>query len=379
MAKKFGGRAEASLAEYRSSLGRACDELPGIVVVHGDNEFLRLEAVRELQRAWLEKHAGGDVVVLRGAGETKPLGYGDLTAELSGNSLFARDKLVVVRQAERLLFPAATAGGDAEGGGSRQAREKRFVEFMENLSGSMTLLFECAQFPKNRTMAKALSAVAPLLPCPPLHPGETAAWLRGRAESLGKRLDPEAAELLMTAHGGDLGALASELDKLSLFVADAGDIDAAAVGEFMTGSVEFDIFGLTNAVEARNPASALSFARKIAVLGSRDQKGKKDDGERSAHRALSLLAGTAQNLLRAGAAGHEGMSAAAFAAADKLSPWRAERLLASARKFTLRELRFMAGLAADGVKRAHDTGGDAKFLLEWLAVRLASGGGAGSA
>lgn len=370
-AQRYGsGKGEASLADHMRSLDRAAETLPPVVVAYGPDGFLRLEAALRFREAWLARHPDGEVATLRAAGEAKPLAYADLAAELSGGSLFARDKLVVVRQAERLLFPV----GKGEDDDGKPGREKALVQFLENPSPGFWLFMESAQLPKNRIMGKKIAGLCELVPCPALSMGEASRWLRLRAEGLGKRLDQEASELLLLAHGADLGRLASELEKLILFVDEAAEIGSAAVGEFLTGSVEFDIFGLTNAVEERNAAKALSFARKIAVLGTRDQKGKKDDGERAAHRALAMLAGTAQSLLRAGTAKFERRSAADFAAADRISPWRAERLLAAAGRYTMRELRAMAGLAADGIKRSHDTGGDARLMLERLAVALAEGG-----
>lgn len=374
MARSFGsGKSETGWADHQSALDGVLEELPPLVVIHGPGEFLRLEAVRALRTAWLAGYPGGDVVSLRAAGETRPLAYSDVTAELSGSGLFAKDKLVVVRQAERLLFPAGrSAGEQGDGGAEAQSvgKEKLFVDYLDRPASGIWLALETAQLPKNRVMGKKLAAQCRLVPCPELNLREAQRWLSARAGSLGKRLGAEAAETLLMAHGADLGVLASEVDKLALFVGEEETIDAEAVGQFLTGTVEFDIFGLTNAVEERNAAAAVSFARRIAVQGSRDQRGKRDDGERSAHRALAMLAGSAQGLLRAGTALMEKTPPGDFAAAEKLSPWRAERLLRAAGRYNLRELRLMAGMTADMIRRSHDTGGDARLALELLAVGL---------
>ncbi len=376
--RKFSGKAEASLSDHYAALATAVQEQPCLIVVYGPNDFLRLEAVQAFQQAWLDKKPNGDVAVFRASGEAKPLSYADILGEVSGNSLFASDKLLVIRQAERLLFPAAAAKQDdagKESAASKSApqREQGFLNYIENPAPSSWLLVETAQLPQNRTLGKKIAAAFFPIPCPYAVARDLPGWLRDRAKADGKRLDPEAAELLLLAHGADLGALAAELEKLSLYVGDGQAIDAAAVRAFMTGSVEFDIFGLTNAVEERDPAKALGFARKITVLGSRDQKGKKEDGEKSAHKALAMLAGMVQNLLKARLARQAGKTGAELAAEEKLTVWRADRLMRSSANFTLRELRGMAGSAADHIKKAHDTGGDACLAVELLAVSLANG------
>ena len=106
-----GGKKDGSLVEYQAELDSALANLPALIMIFGPNDFLRLEAVQLLQDAWLAKHAGGEVASLRGGGDTT---FADVTLKLSGNSLFAGEKLVLIRQAERLLFPSSGKEDDNE-------------------------------------------------------------------------------------------------------------------------------------------------------------------------------------------------------------------------------------------------------------------------
>lgn len=374
MAVKFQQRSKSaeSLADYRAGLAVALKSLPTPLLVHGDNEYLRLEAATAVKTAWQEKHPAGEAVALR-AGDVQPLSHADVMAELSATGMFAREKLVIVRQADRLLFPrSAAAQGDAPAKAGPQS-EGRLLDMAESPAKGIWLLLETSQLPKNRNAGKRLAAWAARIPCPELRPNELPGWLDETAGKLGKRLSREAAGLLVQAHGNNLSLLASELEKLSLFAAGRDEIDIDTVREFMTGTVEFDIFGLTNAVEERDVARAVSFARRITAQGARDQSGKRKDGRSSSHQALALLAASASNLLAAGVARAEGKGAADLASEVGASPWRAEKLLAAARLYSLPELRRMASLMAEQLKATHDTGGDAQLALETLAVRLAGG------
>lgn len=366
------------MQEHRQALEGAMAELPAVAVVFGDCEFLRAEAAASFRQAWMARYPDGDEISLRGSGENRNAGLSDITAELSGGSLFAKEKLVVVRQAEKILFPQSGRGAGEEGEADLPKaagnREKAFLERVENPPSLIWLLLECSQLPRNRTLGKRVSELAAIIPCPQPYPRDLPYWLAVRARAGGKSLDEEAADLLIRAHGADLGALAGEIDKLTLFAGDGKTIDASMVSEFLTGTIEFDIFGFTNAVEARDERKAVFFARRIAVQGTRDQRGKKEDGEKSAHRVLAMLAGTVQGLLRARVAGARRLGVADFAAAEKLSPWRAERLLEAAGRFSLRELRLMARYAADQLRRAHDTGGDPLLSLELMAVKFTGKG-----
>lgn len=375
MAAKFQQRSRnaESLADYRAGLAGAVKNFPTPLLVHGDNDYLRLEAATLVRAAWLEKHPGGEAVALR-AGDVQPLSHADVMAELSATGMFAREKLVIVRQADRLLFPrsAAASQGDAPAKAGPQS-EGRLLDMAESPAKGIWLLLETSQLPKNRNAGKRLAAWPARIPCPELRPNELPGWLDETAGKLGKRLSREAAGLLVQAHGNNLSLLASELEKLSLFAAGRDEIDIDTVREFMTGTVEFDIFGLTNAVEERDAARAVSFARRITAQGARDQSGKRKDGRSSSHQALALLAASASNLLAAGVARAEGKGAADLASEIGASPWRAEKLLAAARLYSLPELRRMASLTAEQLKATHDTGGDAQLALETLAVRLAGG------
>ncbi|MCD8140423.1 MAG: hypothetical protein LUE17_11710, partial [Planctomycetaceae bacterium] len=129
MAKKF--KESVGLRDHEAAVRQAAADLPPVTVVAGESEYLRAHAVETLRDAWLERFPGGDVTVLRGSGEARPLTLPDITRELSGGSLFAADKLVVIRSAERALFPVSRAGDDGEGGGKAGEREKSFMQRLE--------------------------------------------------------------------------------------------------------------------------------------------------------------------------------------------------------------------------------------------------------
>lgn len=370
MANKPAAKSKGSLLDYRKALQTALAELPERTVVYGECEYLRSEAATRFRDAWLASHPNGDLAGLRAAGDGRPAALADISRELSGGSLFARDKLVMVRQADKILFSRSGGEEGEESGHERPAadKEKSFLDKVAATGTCTWLLLETVQLPKNRTMGKRLAELCFLIPCPQANLREIPGWLAERAGQLGKRLDDAAMDALIRAHGTDLGILAGEVEKLALFAGDGDKIDAAMVGEFLTGTIEFDIFGFTNAIEARNAAKAVFYARRITQQGTRNQRGKRESGEDSSHRTLSMLAGTVQSLLRARVALARRTRADDFAAAEKLSPWRAAKLLEAAGNFQLPELRKMVGMAADHLRRAHDTGGDPLLSLETLAV-----------
>lgn len=377
MASKKSGRDQPGIQEHQSAAATALAELPQLAVAFGDCEFLRARTVADFRDAWLKRYPDGDIVIIRGAGESRPVSLADIIRELSGGSLFAKDKLVIVRQAERLLFASGARGGsvaeEAAAAASGGEREKAFIAWLENPASRIWLVMDSGQLPRNRTLGKRLAEKSFLIPCPLPTQRELPFFLSGRAAELGRRLDDAAADLLIRAHGADLGVLSAELDKLTLYAADGQAITAEMVGEFLTGTIEFDIFNFTNAIEAKDKGQAIFYARRISEQGTRDQKGKKEDGDRSAHKVIFMLASSLENMLKAGVARTRGVSPSDFAAVAKLSPWRAEKVYEAAARYSVRELRLMLDYAADQMRRSHDTGGDAALSLELMAVKFSGG------
>jgi len=79
---------------------------------------------------------------------------------------------------------------------------------------------------------KDLARLALSVECEPLPPERAARWLAHRARQLGIEVESEAADALVRAVGSDLGALATELEKLSAVSAD-GPIAADRVAELV--------------------------------------------------------------------------------------------------------------------------------------------------
>ncbi len=127
MAKR--GKNQPTLQEHTETLRIACENLPWLITVSGECEFLRAEAVAAIRQAWQDRFPDGDMAILRGVGEGRPATVNDISQELSGGSLFAKDKLVVVRQAEKPLFPQS--GKSEQPGPAAAEREKAFMAVLE--------------------------------------------------------------------------------------------------------------------------------------------------------------------------------------------------------------------------------------------------------
>lgn len=87
-------------------------------------------------------------------------------------------------------------------------------------------------------------------------------WAAERLAGLKRQATPEALRLLVTGTGGDRARLASELEKLSLYVPEGTRVDAEHV-RALVGGGEVEVFALTDALAAKDAGGALGALSKL--------------------------------------------------------------------------------------------------------------------
>jgi DNA polymerase-3 subunit delta len=133
-------------------------------------------------------------------------------------------------------------------------------------------------------------------------------FARGRAQSLGKVLGLDAARLLVEIAGADIRVLAGEVEKLSLYVGDAAEIDEAAIADVTSQLASGVIWDLTAAVTRRDRALALGAVAQLL-----------DDGD-DPRQLLGMLAWQFREILRYAELVRAGQSDSAIGRAVKLRP-----------------------------------------------------------
>ncbi|MCX7934771.1 MAG: DNA polymerase III subunit delta [Planctomycetota bacterium] len=362
---------EATLADYEKALANACRDLPLLLVVQGQEDCLRRQAVEAFSAALRRKHPQVEVLTLYGPAASKEerLPLTAVMGELEANSLFAAERAVVLRRAEHLLFGGKGESGEGRAGEKEDnkalsAAEAKLAAYFAKPLPGMWLIIETRALDRHSRLGKVLAAKASIIPCPEVkQQAEILRWLRQRARHWHKEIEPRAAEMLIASHGSRLGALDAEIEKLALYVGERPTIAVDDVSQFLSGSLEFEIFGLTQAVEERDLRQALLYAQRIVEHGVRDQAGRKADGESSGQMALALLSRTLQGLISARLAVSAGESSQSLASRLGIHPYRAQRLYEAAKRFTLRELRYAISAIAEEFRASHDTGGDIKVAL----------------
>ena len=226
---------------FKKSLQRR--EFERVYYFHGDDDFLKEQAVRELVDAAVDPSTRDFNLDIRAAAELDAETLGSLVGT---PPMMAERRAVVVRNVAALRKDA------------RAALDRYLKEPAPNV-----LLVLVAPAGEKAKVDKALEARAATVEFAPLTGDRVPRWITHHVESvLGAKITPGAAELLQQATGNELAALAAELDKLASY-AGGGTIDEAAVAD-VAGVRRGETLGdFLDRVAARDAAGALALLPHI--------------------------------------------------------------------------------------------------------------------
>lgn len=277
----------------------------GVFFFHGEEEYLREEAVSRVVEAYLDPATRDFNYDLLSGPEVSPEG---LASMLATPPMMAEWRVVVVRDAQGL---------------SQKAREAVEAVSAKPPQGLVLVLSAAIPAGSKAKFYGELQRQAASVEFAALEPMDAPGWLIEQASAVhGKTLEPDAASALVSAIGTGLGTLSSELTKLAGYAGDRARItldDVRAVG----GSLpRYDRWAWFDLVGDRRLAEAM---RQLPVLLEAGENG------------VGLVIGMTSQLLRVAivCAGGQG------ALERELKPfqrWMARKIAPQARKWTLPEV-----------------------------------------
>jgi DNA polymerase III subunit delta len=169
--------------------------LDPVYYLHGAEEVLKDEAVRAVLERAVDPTARDFNVDQRGATDLDPESFHAL---VNTPPMLATTRAVVIRGLEQLRKTAKL--------------RQELLRYLESPSPTTVLvLVHGGGEPGDPEIARGATTVA----AEPLPPPRVERWMAHRAGQLGLALTAEARELLLASVGGDLSALARELEKLA--------------------------------------------------------------------------------------------------------------------------------------------------------------------
>ncbi len=179
-------------------------------------------------------------------------------------SLFATDRVLWVSSVELALPRRLTTSSDEEGGTDKGA-EAQLAAYLKAPTQGTTIVFECSRYDfsgddrtKLERVAKFYAAVPVTVEFRPLAPDALRFLAQQLARDAGLKLGGAELAILLDAVGSDASRLASEIEKLSLYVGKERAVTAEDLQAIVPNASQSTIFSLVGALGQGNRTAALN-------------------------------------------------------------------------------------------------------------------------
>ncbi|MCC7389190.1 MAG: DNA polymerase III subunit delta [Phycisphaerales bacterium] len=219
-----------------------------VVVLHGKDAFLRLDATARIRKALAEAHGEVDVIGFDGQSAQ----VADVLDECRSFGLMQQHKMIVVDNSDQLVKEDA-----------RPLMER----YAEKPCEDATLVLRAERWnPGN--LDKAIARVGVMCKCEGVGSGDAMVWIGRNCKSRhGVTIDKPAAQLLVDRLGPDLGRIDSELGKLAV---NADKITTDLVAEMVGVSRQEDPWTIQSVLLSGDPTAILHYLRLVLDNAPRD-------------------------------------------------------------------------------------------------------------
>ena len=320
-----------------------------VYLFFGPERYLEEEALRLLTDHYL---ASGSRELNFLKLDAKEIDGQQLNNELNSLPIFSDYRVVVLQNADK-YFAASKQ--------RNQEEEEIIARYLNNPNEACCLIFVMSGKPDSRKkIFKSLSSVGQPVEFPLLKEAQLNKWVRNRLERMGRSIHPEALNYLVACTGNELSVLEQELEKLSLFVPDSGEISLDMVGMTISKTVGAGIFDLVDAVAEKKIIRAVDLLREMLVAGEAPVY------------ILFMLARQYRLILAVKSLQNEGVPERQMQGKLSLHPYVFKKVLQQAKNFQEQDLKegLRHLLEADiGLKNSY---GEPGYLLEMAVLKISS-------
>jgi len=237
-----------------------------IYLLHGEDEFSLYEALASIKEG-VQPPDVRDVNTT--TLEASAISFDQLAATCDTVPFLAEKRLVVV---EGLLSrferrrPSQSRAAPAESSpGLNQWKE--LPEYLPRVPETTDLVFVDGRLSATNSLLKSIQPYVTTRTFPLPNPGQLREWIRNRAAAEGIEIDPRAVDTLAQTMGADIRAVATELQKLSLYRPDE-PISHEDVLEMVSYTKESNIFAAVDAMIEGRSEVAIGLVRQLLQSGS---------------------------------------------------------------------------------------------------------------
>ncbi|MEZ6049155.1 MAG: DNA polymerase III subunit delta [Planctomycetaceae bacterium] len=228
--------------------------LKPVIVLYGPDRFLQQSALKILTEQLL---GADDPEMSRVEFTGKDVDLRTVLDEVRTISMWGDTRLVVVDDADEFV----------------SAHRSGLEKYVEKPSSKSTLILKVKSWPKNTRIAKQADKTGLALECSPLTGGRLIQWLMAEAKrQYQKKMDNDAAHLLVELIGNDIGQVQQELEKLVNYVGDEQAIHLEDVRKLVGGWKAETTWVMLDALRDGDLNHALKCYDQLVIAGEAPQR-----------------------------------------------------------------------------------------------------------
>lgn len=339
-------------------------QIPAVCLFLGSESFER----RRCREALIRAHLGTDNAGLVTALDAAEFGLQEIVDDARTLTLFARERLILVRSAEAALPRGARVSEDETDDEAGASPSGALAAYTRDPTPGVVLLFEATRWDldgedkrKADRVRKFYGAIPDVVEFKQLQPEEAVRELRAIASERKISVEPRAAAMLVEALASDMGRIAIEFEKLATFAGQGTTVTADHVTLLIPDARESTTYALVRALGRRDRAGALA---------SLDALCKNNE---YLPLALSFLSTQFRQALAAREANlRNAAQLQSYFSKHGVQIWghRAEQVLDTAQRFTTDQLRNSVRLIFEADRDLRDARPDDRVVMEEFVVQL---------
>jgi len=219
-----------------------------IYAVYGDDLYLRRESANAIGRAILGAEAD-EMAVRRFEGNSASLA--DVLDELRMLPFFAKRRVVIVEDADPFVTKS----------------RKELEDHVEAPVGRGVLVLIVKSWPATTKLYRQIAAAGLPIDCNSPSEKELIPWLAHHAAKHEAQFEADAARLLVELVGSEVGLLASEVEKLAVYVGPSGRISRADVSRMVDAGRIETVWKVIDAATSGKVAEAIADLDNLMASG----------------------------------------------------------------------------------------------------------------